>query len=142
MKAKLIIALVVIGGEIFVEETGESGTFMFENLPRGRYGIAVEAGELVLARRERAEVEAPDTSCDLTVTQGRKLTGYCVTEEREPVGNVRLTAFVSEAEYKGGGWRMLPPKLCEKSPDGVFQIVGVQPGRSYMVRALAPGVGL
>lgn len=134
--------------------TGADGSFRFENVPDGTYGIQLQRKGLLLSRARpglspmRIEVRggAPVRGLRFAMAPMAVIAGKVVDDEGEPVEGAQLALL--RRSWDGGRLRWAPTGPFASTDDrGEFRLPGIRPGKYLLLvkppyLATMPGLAL
>ncbi len=148
--------VMLTGGDLALGETtitADDGTFVFDRLPAGRYGLAATkdgyvtmsfgaAGpnrtgtRIALAARERRSVS-------LALPKGAVITGLLSTDEGHPLAGITVMALTSRYVSPPGERLFARVESLTATTDdrGVYRIFGLPAGEYIVMAQLRPGPG-
>ena len=144
------------GGELALGQTtitADDGTFAFDRLPPGRYGLAAAKDGYVsmsfgATRPNRAGMRitlaaGERRSLSLALPRGAVITGIITTEDGQPVGGLNVVPLISRYVSPPGERRLVDPINSTTVTDdrGVYRIYGLPAGDYTVMAQVRPGPG-
>jgi RNA polymerase sigma-70 factor (ECF subfamily) len=101
--------------------TDENGHFVFSNLVAGAYLASARSGPWVSASRDVVVASAENSVLELTVDQGRSVSGHVRDHEGRPVAGAAVQ--ITSAEFFGQ-----PISQTVSAANGAYRVEGLLPG--------------